>query len=203
MKKLATLFVLFIALASFKHGDHGYHIGNEAVDFKLKNVDGKMVSLADMKDAKGYIVVFTCNHCPFSKKYEDRIIALDKKYKKQGYPVVAINSNDPTVSPDDSYEKMQERSKSKKFTFPYLYDETQSIAKTYGATKTPHVYILQKKGSENIVKYIGAIDDNSDDAKAVTAKYVENAVDALVAGKEVTTPQTKAIGCTIKWKAAQ
>ncbi|MBS1612562.1 MAG: thioredoxin family protein [Bacteroidetes bacterium] len=203
MKKLATLFVLFVALASFKHGDHGYHIGNEAADFKLKNIDGKMVSLADMKDAKGYIVVFTCNHCPFSKKYEDRIIALDKKYKKQGYPVVAINSNDPVVSPEDSYDKMIERAKQKKFSFPYLYDESQTIAKTYGATRTPHVFVLQKNGSVNNVKYIGAIDDNSDDAKAVTAKYVEQAVDALVAGKEVATTTTKAIGCTIKWKAAQ
>ena len=203
MKKLATLFVLFVALASFKHGDHGYHIGNEAADFKLKNVDGKMVSLADMKDAKGYIVVFTCNHCPFSKKYEDRIIALDKKYKKQGYPVVAINSNDPVVSPEDSYDKMIERAKQKKFSFPYLYDESQTIAKTYGATRTPHVFVLQKNGSVNNVKYIGAIDDNSDDAKAVTAKYVEQAVDALVAGKEVATTTTKAIGCTIKWNAAQ
>lgn len=203
MKKLATLFVLFVALASFRHGDHGYHIGNEAADFKLKNVDGKTVSLADMKDAKGYIVVFTCNHCPFSKKYEDRIIALDKKYKKQGYPVVAINSNDPAVSPEDSYDKMKERSKSKKFTFPYLFDETQKTAKTYGATKTPHVFVLQKNGAVNNVKYIGAIDDNSDDAKAVTAKYVENAVDALLAGKAVPTEMTKAIGCTIKWRAAQ
>ena len=203
MKKLATLFVLFVALASFKHGDHGYHIGNEAADFKLKNVDGKMVSMADYKDAKGYIVVFTCNHCPFSKKYEDRIIALDKKYKKQGYPVIANNSNDATVAPDDSYEKMQERAKQKKFSFPYLHDESQTIAKTYGATKTAHVFVLQKKAGENIVKYIGAIDDNSDDAKAVTAKYVENAVDALLGGKEVSTPQTKAIGCTIKWKPAQ
>lgn len=203
MKKLATLFVLFVALASFKHGDHGYHIGNEATDFKLKNVDGKTVSLADIKDAKGYIVVFTCNHCPFSVKYEDRIIALDKKYKKQGYPVVAINSNDPTVAPEDSYEKMQVRAKAKKFTFPYLYDESQAIAKTYGASRTPHVFVLQKNGSVNTVKYIGAIDDNSDDAKAVTAKYVENAVDALIAGKPVPTETTKAIGCTIKWKAAQ
>lgn len=176
----------------------GYKVGDVATDFSLKNVNGKNVSLKDMKDAKGYIVVFTCNHCPYAVAYEDRIIGLDKKYSKKGYPVVAINPNNPVKQPDDSFEKMQVRAKEKNFGFPYLFDEGQKIYPQYGATKTPHVYILEKTAKGNVVRYIGAIDDNYEDAAAVTQKYVENAVDALLSGKEVPVKETKAIGCSIK-----
>ncbi|MCW4468860.1 thioredoxin family protein [Flavobacterium sp. MFBS3-15] len=176
----------------------GYKVGDIATDFSLKNVNNKMVSLKDMKDAKGYIVVFTCNHCPYAVAYEDRVVALDAKYKKLGYPVVAINPNNPEKQKDDSFAKMQERAKEKKFTFPYLLDEGQKIYPQYGATKTPHVYVLQKTAKGNVVKYIGAIDDNYEDAKAVKTKYVENAVDALLKNKEVPVKETKAIGCSIK-----
>lgn len=179
----------------------GYQVGDEGRDFSLKNIDGKMLSMKDMKDAKGVILVFTCNHCPFSKAYEERIIALDKKYAPLGYPVIAINPNDKTREPEDSFENMQIRAKEKGFSFPYLYDESQEIAQSYGATRTPHVYVLKKEGAKFIVKYIGAIDDNSDEPEKVTAKYAENAVDALLANKAVATPETKAIGCGIKWKA--
>jgi peroxiredoxin len=178
----------------------GYKVGDKATDFKLKNVDNKMVSLADYKDAKGIIVVFTCNHCPFAKKYESRIMALDKKYKSKGFPVVAISPNDPAEVGEDSFENMQKLASEKKYSFPYLFDETQLTAKAYGATKTPHVYILKKENSEYVVKYIGAIDDNSDDEKSVKEKYVENALDNILAGKPVNPETTKAIGCGIKWK---
>jgi glutathione peroxidase-family protein len=171
------------------------------MDFKLKNVDGKMVSLADYKSAKGFIVVFTCNHCPYAKGYEDRIIALDKKYATLGYPVVAINANDASQAPEDDYTTMQERAKAKNYSFPYLLDETQTVAKTYGAKRTPHVFVLNKEGGALVVKYIGAIDDNFEDPSAVKEKYVENAVDDLRSGKPVTPGTTKAIGCTIKWKS--
>jgi peroxiredoxin len=180
----------------------GYKPGDKAIDFSLKNIDGKMMSLKDMSSAKGFIVVFTCNHCPFSVKYEDRIIALDKKYKELGYPVVAINPNDKTKEPDDSFEKMIERAKAKSFTFPYLYDESQSIASTYGASRTPHVYVLRKAGADLVVEYIGAIDDNANDAASAKNRYVGQAVDELLAGKKVSMGFTKAIGCTIKWKDA-
>ncbi len=176
----------------------GYMVGDVATDFSLKNIDEKNVSLGDMADAKGYIVIFTCNHCPYAKAYEDRIVALDKKYKEKGYPVVAINPNNPEKAKDDSFEKMQERAKEKGFTFPYLLDEGQKIYPQYGATKTPHVYILEKTDNGNVVKYIGAIDDNYEDESAVKAKYVEDAVDALLEGKEVPVKETKAIGCSIK-----
>ncbi len=198
MKKIIILFVAFITLISFKH--QGYHVGEIADDFKLKNVDGKMVSMADFKEAKGFIVIFTCNHCPFSKKYEDRIIALDKKYKKKGFPVIAINPNDEVAYPADNFENMQKRAKEKKFSFPYLHDETQSVARTWGPTRTPEVFVVQKEGNDFILKYTGAIDDNSDDAKAVKERYVENALDALLAGKPIENTFTKAVGCGIKWK---
>lgn len=197
--KILGAVVLVAFLAAFNvNSVAGYKVGDIATDFSLKNVDNKKVSLKDIKDAKGYIVVFTCNHCPYAQAYEDRIIALDKKYKKLGYPVVAINPNNPEKQKDDSFAKMQERAKEKKFTFPYLLDEGQKIYPQYGATKTPHVYILQKTAKGNVVKYIGAIDDNYEDAAAVKVKYVENAVDALVKGKEVSVKETKAIGCSIK-----
>lgn len=200
MKKTIFLAMAVFLLASSFKPEGGYKVGDEAVDFKLKNVNGKDVSLADYKDAKGYIVVFTCNHCPFSVKYEDRIIALDKKYRSLGYPVIAINPNDAATHESDNFENMKKRAREKKFTFPYLQDESQTIATSYGATRTPHVYILKKEANGNIVKYIGAIDDNSDDEKAVKEKYVEKAVDALLSGKDADPNFTKAIGCTIKWK---
>jgi peroxiredoxin len=196
-KYLFTLLLLSFGVLTWAQG---YKPGDKAIDFKLKNIDGQYVSLADFKEAKGFIVVFTCNHCPFSKMYEDRIIALDKKYKPLGYPVVAINPNDPKQQPEDSFDKMIERAKEKGFTFPYLFDETQEIARTYGATNTPHVFVLKREGRDLIVSYIGAIDDSPREASKASKKYVEQAVDALLSGKEVQVKQAKAIGCTIKWK---
>ena len=196
MKKFGILTLLTVILMSFTNPT-GYQPGDKATDFKLKSVDGKMYSMSDYKDAKGFIVVFTCNHCPFAVKYEDRVIELAKKYKSKGYVLLAINPNDPSVVPEDSFEKMKERAKEKGFTFPYLFDEGQKIFPQYGATKTPHVFLLDKN---LIVKYIGAIDDNVEDASAVKEKFLENAIAALEKGQEPEVPLTKAIGCSIKVK---
>jgi peroxiredoxin len=182
----------------------GYKVGDKATDFKLKNVDGKLVSLSDFPDAKGFVVVFTCNNCPYAKAYQDRLISLDKKYKAKGYPVVAINPNDPSVEPGDSYDAMVKRAKEKGYTFPYLYDDKHQVYKSYGATNTPHIYILQKsKGDALIVKYIGSIDDNYQDASSVQKPYIENAIEALLNNKEPDPSFTKAIGCSIKAKPAE
>jgi len=182
-----------------KTSEHkGNKIGDIATDFHLKNVDNKMVSLSDYKDAKGYIVIFTCNHCPFAKAYQDRIIALNKKYATKGYPVIAINPNDPKMEPIDSFEGMQQRAKEKGFTFPYLFDDGQKIFPQYGATKTPHVFVLNKEKGKNIVRYIGAIDDNYANPADVSHKYVEAAVDALLSNKPIVQATTVAIGCGIK-----
>ena len=215
LKILLTACIAGLGLLSFtavNHNDNnpveintpsavkGYEVGDEATDFKLKNVDGKMVSLSDFKSAKGFIVIFTCNHCPYAKKYEDRIIELDKKFKNQGYPVIAINPNDPNVQPEDGYKEMITRAKQKGFTFPYLVDEGQKIYPQYGATKTPHVFVLQKEGGKNIVKYIGAIDNNYDNPNDVSEYYVQDAVNALLNGGTAKMQKTVAIGCTIKVK---
>lgn len=200
MKTLKMLsFAAVIAMIfAFTTGTNGYKVGDIATDFSLKNVNDKMVSLKDYDDAKGFIVIFTCNHCPYAKAYEDRIVALDKKYAKSGYPVIAINPNNPEKQKEDSFALMKVRAKEKGFTFPYLFDEGQKIYPQYGATKTPHVYLLQKTDKGNVVKYIGAIDDNYEDEKAVKTKYLENAVDALLNNTEITVKETKAIGCSIK-----
>lgn len=199
MKKKIILPLLVIAVvafcASFTPSLNGYKVGDKAEDFSLKNVDGRMVSLKNFQDAKGYIVIFTCNHCPYARAYEQRIIDLHKKYEPLNYPVIAINPNNPDVYSEDSYEMMQARAKEKNYPFVYLFDDGQKVYPKFGATRTPHVFLLTKNLE---VAYIGAIDDNSQDASAVKEKYVENAVAALIKGEKPNPSQTKAIGCTIK-----
>ena len=202
MKYLLVNLVLITVLLSHQgllnDIDKGYGIGDYATDFSLPDINGKRVSLAEFKDAKGYLVIFTCNTCPYAIAYEDRIIALDKKYKTKGVPVIAINPNDPDLQPADDVQHMKKRAIEKGFTFPYLVDEKQEIFPQYGATKTPHVYLLEKTKNGNVVRYIGTIDDNYSDASSVKTKYVENAVDAMLNGEEIPLTTTRAIGCSIK-----
>lgn len=197
--KVVPLLIAFVSSVIIGNNlvSDGYQPGDTATDFKLKSVDGKNYSMSDYKDAKGFIVVFTCNTCPFAVKYQDRVNDLAKKYKSKGYILLAINSNDPEVQPDDTYDKMQKKAKENGFVFPYLVDEGQKIYPQYGATKTPHVFLLDKN---LVVKYIGAIDDNADDASAVKERYLENAIAALDSGKDPSPAVTKAIGCSIKAK---
>jgi len=193
---VATLLVAFTLLSTnFATTVGGLEVGDTAPTFELKNVDGKMVSLDDYPDARGYIVIFTCNTCPFAKMYEERIIQLHNAYVQKGLPVIAINPNDPNVSPGDSFTKMQDRAKEKGYPFPYLFDEEQTVFPAYGATRTPHVFLLD---DERTVHYIGAIDDNPQEADAVKKKYVEEAISAMVAGKKADPNFTRAIGCSIK-----
>ncbi len=199
MKKL-ILACLSMFLITAANAQNGYQVGDLASDFNLKNVDGKNVSLANYKNAKGYIVVFTCNTCPVSKAYEARIEALSKMYAAKGYPVVAINTNDPVTSPGDTYAKMQERAKEKGFSFAYLEDPDHVFTKKYGAQRTPHVFVLQKTAKGNEVAYIGAIDNDQQEANPLRDNYVQNAVNQLLKGEKPSVASTKAIGCTIKWK---
>lgn len=173
----------------------GYKVGDEATNFTLENVDGKKTSLSDYRDAKGFIIVFTCNTCPYSVAYEDRMMALDKKYKTKGYPVVAINPNDPAAKSGDSMAAMKVRAKEKGFIFPYLLDVGQKIYPQYGASRTPHVYILERQGNKYIVQYIGAIDNSSRNPDAVTERYAEDALDALLAGQQ---PIQELLGVLLK-----
>lgn len=165
-------------------------LGDKASDFSLANINGEMISLDSYENAKGYIVIFTCNNCPYAKGYQQRIAELHNKYVSKGFPVIAINTS-------DSKDEIIQRAKEMNYPFDYLYDETQEVTKTYGATNTPHVYVLKK---DRTVVYIGAIDNNYKDANAVDKYYVQDAVEALLANKQVKISSTKAIGCSIKWK---
>jgi peroxiredoxin len=178
----------------------GYNLGDAIANFQLKNVDGRTLSLNDYQSQKGLIVVFTSNHCPFSKAYEDRLIALDRKFASQGYPVLAIMPNDPAAYEDDSFENMKARSRDKAFPFPYTIDETQTIARAFGANRTPQVYVMKRTNGQFILEYVGTIDDNPQDAANVQRRYVDDAVMSLLAGRPVQSPITKPIGCAIKWK---
>jgi peroxiredoxin len=211
MKKiyiLSSIGVFLMGLAvifAFKNepsslADKGYAIGDVVADFKLKSTSGGIISMAENRSAKGYIIVFTCNHCPFSKAYESRVMALDKKYASQGYPVLAINPNDPNAYEEDTFENMQAVAKSKGYTFEYLQDETQNVARAFGAARTPSAYVVKREGDKFIMQYIGGIDDNTQDANGVTKRYIEDAVNNLLAGKPVVVNMTKSVGCAIKWK---
>jgi peroxiredoxin len=200
MKKNILFLLLQMMGLSFSNAQ-SYQLGSEVSNFTLPNtIDGKNVSLQDYSSTKGLVVIFTCNHCPFSKMYEQRIIDLHQNWNAKGFPVLAISSNDAVSVPDDSPQNMKNLALQRKYPFPYLYDESQSIAKLFGAQRTPHVFILKNKEKKFVLEYIGAIDDNAQDAKAVKEKFVEKALEELSQNKEVSTKSVKAIGCTIKWK---
>lgn len=199
MKKL-VLFLAVVAISLHAFAGQPYKAGDIATDFSLKNLEGKMVSLSQYEDAKGFIVVFSCNSCPVVIKYEDRIKEIHKEYSGKGFPVVAINSNDKNVSPGDSYDAMKKHAKKNGYEFEYLYDESQDVAKTYGATNTPHVYLLSKQEGKLKVEYVGAIDNNADNGNAADKKYLSDALNKLLKGQQPSVTATKAVGCGIKWK---
>lgn len=192
------LLVLFFT-NYFLYANEGYKIGDIASDFYLKNIDNTMMSLSDYENVKGFIIIFTCNTCPYANKYDERINDLNIKYEPLGFPVIAIMPNDPIIQPGDSFEKMKIAAIDKDYTFPYLIDEGQNVYPQYGATKTPHTYLLDVTEKGNEVVYIGAIDDNYKDSNLVKIKYLENAINSLISDKEIKVKETRAIGCTIKF----
>lgn len=173
------------------------NLGDKAPDFSLQATDMKTYSLSSFDEKRGLLIIFSCNHCPYVHAYEERIKDIQKKYGDRGIQVLAINANDAEKYPEDSFEKMKLRAKQERFNFIYLRDETQEVAKAYGAVHTPHLFLFDK--DRNLV-YTGKIDDNWQEPEKVHEKYLENALDELLAGKEISVPETFAIGCTIKWK---
>lgn len=169
-------------------------------DFSLLNIDGKKVSLANYKNAKGFIIVFTCNHCPFAKLYPPRLNALNSKYAALGVPLIAISSTDTLTYEEDTYPNMVTKARHEKFNFPYLFDEMQTVAKNFKAQKTPHAFVIWKENNNWVVKYNGAIDDNGMEPNKVTEPYVANAVDALLNNKKILVTETKSIGCQIAFR---
>lgn len=173
-------------------------IGSAMPGFSLKAVDNKTYSSDTFKDKKVLMVIFSCNHCPYVQAYEDRIIAIQNDYADKGVAVMAINSNDDSKYEEDSFENMIRRSNEKGFNFPYLRDEDQEVAKKFDASHTPEIFVFNEKRE---LCYHGKIDDNWKEPEKVKSKYLRDALDELLAGKEISVPETFSIGCTIKWKA--
>ena len=195
MKKI----VLFCAAVYFLLS--GFSDGDKTVtDFSLKNVDGRIISLKDYSDAKGFIIVFTSNGCPFAKLYPQRMNELNLKYTPLGIPLIAINSSDTLQFDENSFTQMVLKSKEGNFNFPYLSDAEQVAAKNFTAKKTPQAFVIWKENNNWVVKYSGAIDDNGAEPQKVQNKFVENAVNELLEGKEVTVKETKSVGCSIIYK---
>ena len=201
MKLLTYLTAIALAVVTYAFtgapapATGGVQVGDTAPAFALKNVDGQTISFDSYPEAEGYVVTFTCNTCPYAVLYEDRLIDFHQRYAPKGWPVIALNPNDPAAQPDDTFERMQAKAKDKKFPFAYLVDEGQQVYPAYGATKTPHIFLVDK---DKKVRYIGALDDNTRDPEAVEVRYVEAAIKAIEAGKEPSPTRTKAIGCSIK-----
>ena len=172
-------------------------LGERAPDFALKAVDGKTYTLSDFSSAKALVVVFSCNHCPYVVAYEDRMIAIQADFLNKGARLAVINANDSAKYPEDGFEAMAKRAEQKGFNFPYLRDDTQAVARAYGATHTPHLFVFN---AQRRLAYTGKIDDNWENPGAVKAHFLRDALDALASGSQPKIAQTHAIGCTIKWK---
>jgi len=172
-------------------------IGDPAPDFNLPGVDGKSYSLAEFADAKLLIVVFSCNHCPYVVGSEDRMKQLYADYAPKGVAMIAINSNETENHPTDSFDHMVKRAKRKGFDFPYVRDESQDVAKSYGALRTPHFYVFD---AGRRLRYTGRMDDNPREPGKQTTRELLDALDALLAGEDPPAPVTNPIGCNVKWK---
>jgi peroxiredoxin len=174
--------------------------GRTVTNFSLRDTkNNNKVSLADYPEAKGFIIVFTCNHCPFAKLYPKRLKALQTRYAALGVPLIAISSTSPLLYEEDSYQHMKEVAERGNYNFPYLYDAKQMVAKQFRAKKTPHAFVIWKTGNQWIIRYSGAIDDNGAEPEKVEHPYVADAVDALLAGKAVPEPETGSVGCEIMY----
>jgi peroxiredoxin len=167
-------------------------------DVKMASADGRNLSIADVRGPKGTLVVFTCNHCPWAKAWQSRIVDLGNTYAKRGVGVILVNSNDPDAFPEDAFEVMQERAKELKMAVPYVVDATSDVARAFGATRTPEAFLFDGKGK---LIYHGAIDDNAKAPEKVTARWLRDALAAAVGGKPVALQETKALGCSIKLRA--
>ena len=173
-------------------------IGQQGPDFTLPGVDGQTHTLSDLvKSSQAVAVIFSCNHCPYVRAWEGRMKQIQSDYRDKNVVLVAVNANDATKYPDDSFEQMKQRAQQKNFNFLYVHDDSQEVARAYGGTHTPHVFLLDGKG---VLQYRGAIDDNHDEPEAVQHTYLRDALDALLAGQTPKTTTSQAVGCTIKWK---
>jgi peroxiredoxin len=172
-------------------------LGAPAPDFDLPGVDGKRYSLAAFQGKLALVVIFSCNHCPYVKDYEDRMVSIQKEYAGKGVQLVAINANDEKAYPEDSFPDMVKRAEQKGFNFPYLRDESQEVVEAYGGICTPHAFAFDGK---RVLRYRGRIDDSRDSSK-VSSPDLRNALDDILQGREVRVPDTRPFGCSIKWSS--
>ena len=199
---LSSVIITFFCLTAFSGNKSQpiLHSGNVVSDFTLQNVNGKMVSTKDYKDAKGFVVIFSCIHCPFGKLYHERLLRLNAKYSKLHVPLLLVNSTDTAMFAEESMKNMATLSKEKKYEFPFLFDPSQKVAKDFKAEKTPHAFVIWKENSKWVIKYSGAIDDNGAHPEWVKKPYVTNALDELLAGKKVSVEEGQSIGCAIHYR---
>lgn len=198
-KSLVAIVVMAFFLTGFDK-IVGYKPGDVVGTFSLRNVDGNMIGLDSFKNAKGVIVVFTCNHCPFAKLYQERMNELNRTFTPKCFPLIAISSNDADAVPEDGFEEMKLRAKEKRYNFPYLYDEEQIVARAFGAVKTPHAFVVAREHGQWKLRYSGAIDDNGGEPGKVKSHFVAQAVTSLLTGRTIDVNTTKSVGCAIKWK---
>ncbi len=194
----ATIGLAGFTVAGFKY-DRNNIIEKTISDFRLKNVDGSSISLSDYPNAKGFIIIFTCNHCPFAKLYTKRLNKLSKMFDSLGVPLLAINSMDTAIYEDENFQKMQEIALAEKYNFPYLYDNMQTVVKDFKADHTPHAFIIWKENEVWKIKYSGAIDDNGQDPEIATP-FISDAVEELLQGKKVAKSVTSSVGCRIFYR---
>lgn len=166
-------------------------------DTKMKNVNDKSVTLASLAGKKGTLVVFTCNHCPWAKMWQSRVAEIGNAALAAGLGAVAINANDPAAYPEDDFPEMKKRAKELKMKFPYVVDATSDVARSFGATRTPEAFVFDASGK---LVYHGTVDDSPKDAAAVKSDWLRDAVNAVSEGKVVAEPETKSMGCSIKYR---
>ena len=201
MKIRLLIVLLLFGCAGFKGKEESKSsIGKEIADFSLKNTDGSRLSLSSYKNARGFMVVFTCNHCPFAKLYTKRCNDLNKRFSKWNVPLIAINSMDTGMYEDERFELMQRKAKTERFNFPYLCDGSQNVGRQFGANHTPHAYILWKENQKWIIKYSGSIDDNGQHPENAIP-LLANAVNDLLSGRRISEPETASFGCRIYYRS--
>ena len=189
-------YLIFLILILLSYRSQAQHV----TDFTLQNINGKIVSLSDFKKAKGFVIVFTCNHCPFAQFYPQRLNKLNKKYKALGVPLIAINPMDTLVYADENLEKMKAVAAKNKFNFPYLLDASQKTAKDFNAIRTPEAFLIWKENEKWTIKYKGAIDDNGAEPSKIEHHFLENAIKEQLKGKNITEAETISVGCKINYR---
>jgi peroxiredoxin len=198
---LAALF-MFSALPSWadEAPASGISLGDAAPlqDVKMKNVDGREIAIEDIRGKKGTLVVFSCNACPWAQAWESRLVAIGNEFSRRGIGVIVINANDPAVVAADGYEEMKARARKRAMRFPYVVDATSDVARAFGATRTPEAFLFAADGR---LAYHGTVDDNARHPEQVQRRYLRDALEAVMAGKPVEVAETKALGCSIKFRA--